>query len=144
MGWRSSGKCDGGFVSRGGRRGNRRGEGVWIGFIAAHCFVAKRERRGGHGIGLKTTGGAGGALGCMAAALLQRPDVARRREDSGGGAAVGGRVGRRVEERQKLGKRPAAAGHARAEAEEIGDPRKTMEDLNAISEKSRDPSVMYK
>jgi hypothetical protein len=55
-------KCDGGSVSRGGRRGNRRGEGVWIGFIAAHCFIAERERRGGHGIGLKMAGYAGGAL----------------------------------------------------------------------------------
>jgi hypothetical protein len=36
---------------------------------------------------------------------------------------------------QKLGKRPAA---------EIGDPRKMMEDLNAKSEKGRDPSVKHR
>jgi hypothetical protein len=93
-------ECGGGSVSRGGRRGNRREEGVWIGFIAAHCFVEERERIGGHRIGLKTAGGFGGALGCVAAARLRRPDVARRGEDSGGGAAVGGRVGRRIDGRR--------------------------------------------
>jgi hypothetical protein len=84
----------------------------------------------------------------VAAARLRQPDVARRGEDSGGGAAVGGRVGRRVEKRLRAAEAREAAGgggsHTRAEVEEIGEPRKTMEDLNAISEKSRDPSIMYK
>jgi hypothetical protein len=43
--------------------------------------------------------------------------------------------------------REAAGGggsRARAEAEELGGSGKMMEDLNAISEKSRDPSVMYR
>jgi hypothetical protein len=57
-------------------------------------------------------------------------------------------VGQRVEERRRAaGAREAPGGggsRARAEAEEIGDPRKMMEDLNAILEKSRDPSVMYR
>jgi hypothetical protein len=46
-------------------------------------------------------------------------------------------------ELQELGKRPAAAGHTRAEAKELGDSRKTMETLSAKSEKSRVPTVMH-
>jgi hypothetical protein len=141
-------ECGGGSVSRGGRRGNRRGKGVWIGFIVAHCFVEEGERRGGHGIGLKTADGAGGALGCVVAARLRRPDVARRGEDSGGGVAVGGGVGRRVEERRRAAGAWEAAGGggscARAEAEEIGDSRKTMEDSVAKSRKYRDLTVKHK
>jgi hypothetical protein len=76
------------------------------------------------------------ALGCVAAARLRRPDVARRGEDSGGGAAVGGVVGRHVE--------GGSGSRGRTEAEELGDSRKTMEDLSAISQKSRDPTVMYR
>jgi hypothetical protein len=44
-----------------------------------------------------------------------------------------------------LEKRPAMAGHARAaEAGEIRDSRKMMEDPNAKSKKARDPTVMHK
>jgi hypothetical protein len=56
-------------------------------------------------------------------------------------------VGRRVEGRSRAaGAREAAGGggsRARAEAEELGDSRKTMEDLSAKSKKSRDPTVMH-
>jgi hypothetical protein len=46
---------------------------------------------------------------------------------------------------QKLGKWPAAAvTRALRGTEEIGDPRKTMEDLNAKSEKGWDPSVKHR
>jgi hypothetical protein len=62
--------------------------------------------------------------------------------------AVGGGVGRRVDGRCKAtGAQEAAGGgrsRARAEAEELGDSRKTMEDLSAISRKSRDPTIMYR
>jgi hypothetical protein len=45
----------------------------------------------------------------------------------------------------KLGKRLlAAVARARRGTEEIGDPRKTMEDLNANLEKGRDPSVKHR
>ncbi|PUZ46440.1 hypothetical protein GQ55_7G078700 [Panicum hallii var. hallii] len=86
-------KCGGGSVSRGGRRGkNSRRKGA--GRFYRSALLRRREgERSGHGIGLKTAGGAGGSLECVAAALLRRPDVARRGEDSGGSAG-GGRSGR--------------------------------------------------
>jgi hypothetical protein len=56
-------------------------------------------------------------------------------------------VEQRVEGRRRgVGAREAASGggsRARAEAEELGDSRKMMEDLSAKSEKSRDPTVMH-
>jgi hypothetical protein len=33
--------------SRGRRKGEQQKGGAWFGFIAAHCFVEERERRGG-------------------------------------------------------------------------------------------------
>jgi hypothetical protein len=74
-----------------------------------------------------------------------------QREDSGSGVAVGGRIGRRVEqvqggaELQVRGKRPAAAvTRARRGAEEIGGSGKTMEDPVAKSRKLRGLTVMHK
>jgi hypothetical protein len=85
------------LVVAGKKEGEQQKGGARFGFIAAHCFVEERERKGGHGIGLKTAGGAGGALGCVATAWLRRPDVARQGEDSGGGAEwQGGAHGRAV------------------------------------------------
>jgi hypothetical protein len=74
--------------------------------------------------------------------------VAAQRTASGGSTG-GGRSrathgqGRGGAGLQELGNQPAAAGHARAaEIEELGDSRKTMEDLGAKSRKDRDPTVM--
>jgi hypothetical protein len=71
----------------------------------------------------------------VAVARGRLPDVERQGEDSGSCMAVGGRIGRRVEQVQggaKLqvcGKRPVAAvTRARRGAEEIGGSGKTMED----------------
>jgi hypothetical protein len=89
--------------SRGKRKGEQQKGGAQFGFIAAHCFVEERERSGGHGIGLKTASDAGGALGCVAAAWLRRPDMARQGEDSGGGAVVGEVAWRRVGEGSSAG-----------------------------------------
>jgi hypothetical protein len=77
------------------RKKRKTGEdtGFGSGFIGAHCFVDERGRRSGHGIGLKMAGGAGGSLGCVAAARLRQPDVARRGEDSGGSTGGGRRNG---------------------------------------------------
>jgi hypothetical protein len=127
------------------------GKGFGSGFIEAHCFVEERERRSGHGIGLRMAGGTGVPLGCVAAARHRRPDVAERGTASGGSAG-GGRSGGATRGRgkgdadlQQLGKRPAAVGHARAaEAGEIGDSRKTMEDPKAKSRKARGPTIMHK
>jgi hypothetical protein len=75
--------------------------------------------------------------------------VAVRRTASGG--STGGRrrsgatrgQGRGGAGLQELGNRPAVAGHARAaETEELGDSRKTIEDLGAKSRKARDPTVI--
>jgi hypothetical protein len=89
--------------------------------------------------------------GGVAAARGRLPDVERQGEDSGSGVAVGGRIGRRVEqvqggaELQVHGKRPAAAvTHARRGAEEIGGSGKTMEDPVAKSRQNRDLTVMYR
>jgi hypothetical protein len=73
--------------------GNRPGKGVWFGLIAAHCFKEERERRTGHWIGLKTVGGAGDSLGCVAVARLRWPNVARGGEDSRGSTGGGERGG---------------------------------------------------
>jgi hypothetical protein len=60
--------------------------------------------------------------------------------------AVGGGIGRRVEGRRRAAGAWEAAGGGgsctHAEAEEIGDSRKMMEDLGAKSRKARDPTVM--
>jgi hypothetical protein len=74
------------------------------------------------------------------------------RGTASGGSTGGGRSGGATRGRwkggaglQRLGKRPAAAGHARAsEAGEVGCSGKTMEDLGAKSRKARDPTVKHK
>jgi hypothetical protein len=84
-----------GVDGRGGEERGKtgRGEGFGIGFIAARRIKEGRERRTSHRIGLKTAGGAGDSLGCVAVAQLQWPDVARDEEDSkvsmGGGERGG-------------------------------------------------------
>jgi hypothetical protein len=87
----------------------------------------------------------------VAAAWDRLPDVERQGEDSGGGVAVGGGLGRRVEqdqggaELQVLGGGGASGGgHARGRGtEELRDLRKTMEDLGAKSKKAKDPTVKH-
>jgi hypothetical protein len=127
---------------------NRRGEGVWVGFVAAHYFVEERERRSGHRIGLKTAGGAGVPSGAWQPLRSGSPTWQGEGRTAEAARAVGGGVGRRVEGRCRAAVAREAAGgggsRARAEAEELGDSRKTMEDLSAISEKSRDPTVKYR
>jgi hypothetical protein len=113
-------ECSGGLgVARRKKRKTGEGKGFGSGFIEAHCFIEERERRSGHGIGLRTAGGACVPLGCVAAARHRQPNVAERGTASGGSAG-GGRSGGATRGRgkggadlQQLGKRPAAAGHAR-------------------------------
>jgi hypothetical protein len=105
-------------VAQGGRRRDlARGGGVRVGFIAAHCFVEGRGRKSGHGIWLKMAGSAGDSLGCVAAARLRRPDVARRGEDSGGSTGGGRRGGAT---RGRAVQRQQGGAHGRAEAVACG------------------------
>jgi hypothetical protein len=84
----------------------------------------------------------------VAAARQCRPDVAAWRTASGGSTGGGRSGATRGQGRgsaglQELGNWMAATGHARAaETEELGDSRKTMEDLGAKSRKARHPTVM--
>jgi hypothetical protein len=88
--------------------------------------------------------------GGVAAARGQLPDVERQGEDSGSGVAVGGRIGRRVEqvqcgaELQVRGKRPAAAVTCAQRSRGDWGSGKTMEDPVAKSRKYRDLTVMYR
>jgi hypothetical protein len=106
------GYCKGEERGKTGRR-----EGFGVGFIAARRIQEERERRSGHRIGLKTAGGAGDSLGCVAAAKLQRPDVAKEEEDSkvstGGGERGGATRGAGRRAAVARG-RPAAGSRARA------------------------------
>jgi hypothetical protein len=138
-------------VARRKKRKSSRRKGVRVGFYRR----ARPCRREGEREAVTGQAQDGGrrrrALGCVAAARLRRPDVAARGTASRGstgdersGGATRGR-GRGGADLQRLGNRPAAAGHARAvEAKELGESRKTMEDLGAKSKKARDPTVKHK
>jgi hypothetical protein len=67
--------------------------GFGSGFIGVYCFIEERERESGHGIGLRTAGGADMPFGCVAAARHRRPDMAERGTASGGSAGGGRRGG---------------------------------------------------
>jgi hypothetical protein len=108
----------------------------------------ERERGGRSQAELKTAGGAGVPSGVWqppgsgGATWQGEGRTAEAAQAVGGGwgdASTGGAA------LQKLRKRPAAAvTRARRGTEEIRDPRKTMEDLNANLEKGRDPSVKHR
>jgi hypothetical protein len=61
---------------------------------------------------------------------------------AGAARAVEGGVGRRVEQDKGGADLQVLGGGRRQRAEEFGDSRKMMEDLGAISQKCRDPTVM--
>jgi hypothetical protein len=84
----------------------------------------------------------------MAAARERRHDVAERGWPAGAARAVGGVVGRRVEQDKSgtdlhgLGRRPAAEITRAAESRGDWGLRKTKENLGAISQKCRDLTEM--
>jgi hypothetical protein len=109
----------------------------------------REEERGGQSRAEpRTAGGAGVPSGAWQPLGSGGPTWQGERRTAEAARTVGGGVGRRVEGRRRaVGAREAAGGggsRAHAEAEELGDSRKTMEDLSAISQKSRDPTVMYR
>jgi hypothetical protein len=119
-------------VARGGRRGNRRGNGVWVGLYRS-ALVRRREGEGEWSRDRAQDGG---------------PTWLSGGRPAGAARAVEGGVGRRVEQDkggadlQVLGGGRWQRSRARQRAEVIGDSRKTMEDLGAISQNCRDPTVM--
>jgi hypothetical protein len=88
--------------------------GFGSGFIGVHCFVEERERESGHGIRLRTAGGAGVPFGCGQPLGTGGPTWLSRGLSPGAARAVEGGVGRHVEQDkggadlQVLGGRPAA------------------------------------
>jgi hypothetical protein len=136
-------------VSRGGRRGKQAGErGFGSGFIGGHDLVEERERGWQSRAEPRTAGGAGVLCGAWQPLGIGDPTWQGEGRTAEAARAVGGVVGRRVEGwRTATGAREPTAGGgscARAEAGEIGDSRKMMEDLGAKSKKARDPTVMHK
>jgi hypothetical protein len=127
----------------------KRGDGVRVGlYRRARPCRREGERGSSHGAGLRTAGGAGVPFRCVAAARHRLLDVAERGTASGAARAVGGVVGRRVEQDkgdtdlQGLGRRPAVEIARAAESRGDWGLRKTMEDLGAISQKCRDLTIM--
>jgi hypothetical protein len=127
--------------------GKAAGESVLVGFIEGLSCRREGKRERQSRAKPRKASGAGVPSGVWQSLGSDSPtwpgegrtaEAARRWEEGWGDAWKGGA------ERQGLGKRPAAGGHARAAAEEIGDLRKTMEDLGAKSRKARDPTVMYR
>jgi hypothetical protein len=92
------------------------------------------ERRTSHRIGLKTAGGAGDSLECVAVAQLQWPDVAMEEEDSkvstGGGERGGATCG--------AGRR--AAGARGRLAAEVMRARQRNRGARGLEEEDRGPS----
>jgi hypothetical protein len=126
-----------GSVSRGGRRGNRRVNWVWVGLYRS----ALPRRREGEEEWSRDRAQDGGrrqralwVRGSRSASAARRGCAGdgQRRGQRGRGRSGGVTHGRGKggADLQRLGKRPAAAGHAcAAESGEIEDSRKTMEDL---------------
>jgi hypothetical protein len=149
VGWRGRGdfrrgNVVAGSVSRGGRRGEQaRGRG--LGPFYSSALLRRRE-----GEENWSQDRAAPAVPSDAWQLLGSggPTWQGEGRTAEAAQAVAGGVGRRVEGRcRAAGAREAAGGgwsRVRAEAEELGDSRKTMEDLSAISQKSRDPTIMYR
>jgi hypothetical protein len=135
--------------SRGRSKGEQQKGRARFGFIGTQDSVEVKRRESSRVARLRSAGGAGvssghawrpfGLSGATWQGEGRTAEAARAVGGGWGDAWTGGAA------LQKLGKRPAAAvTRARRGTEEIGDPRKTMEDLNANSEKSKDLSIKHR
>jgi hypothetical protein len=129
---------------------SRRGKGVRVEFYRGARPCRREGEREAVTGQLRMASGTGVPLGCVAAARLWWPDVAAWGTASGGSTG-GGRSGGATRGRgkggaglQELGNQPATEITRARQRQELGDSRKTMEDLSAKSRKARDPTVMCK
>jgi hypothetical protein len=134
-------------VARRKKREASGGKGVRVGFYRRARPCRGEGEREQSWAEPRTTGGAGVLCGAWQPLGNVGPTWRRGERPAGAARAVGG-VGRRVEQDkggadlQVLGGGRRQRSCAQQRAEEIGDSRKTMEDLGAISQKCRDPTVM--
>jgi hypothetical protein len=126
-------------------------QGFGSGFIATGHSVEEEGRGSRHMAGFKTTGGAGVLDGAAWQLLgIDGPTWLSGGRPAGAAQAVGGVVGRRVEQDkggadlQGLGRWPAIEITRSAESRGDRGLRKTKEDLGAISQKCRDLTEMLR